>query len=80
MFGLEDQKKKKKPPEFVYELEREFKDPKACEKIQKNIDSKVQSIKNVLRAGAEQKDFEVFGLLLHGYISLMKVMGRCKKK
>jgi hypothetical protein len=79
MFGLEDQQKKKKVPEFVYELEKEFKDPKICQKIQKNIDAKVQSIKNVLRAGAEQEDFETFGLLLHGYISLMKVMARCKK-
>lgn len=79
MFGLEEQRRKKKIPEFVYELEKEFKDPKTAAKIQKNIDSKVQSIKTVLRAGADSKDFEFFGLLLHGYISLIKVMTRCKK-
>lgn len=80
MFGLEDQKKKKKPDEFVFELEKELKDPKMHQEIHQKVEMRLQKIKESLRSGDDQEEFDRFGLLLHGYNSLLKVMSRFKAK
>lgn len=77
MFGLEDQKKKKKIEDFVFDLEREFKDSKKNQEYKKKIEERIQKIKGILREGGEKEEFDKFGVLLHGYTSLLIVMGRC---
>ena len=76
MFGLENQKKKKKAEEFVFELEKEFKINKRHKELQKKVEERIQSIKEVLRGGENKEEFDRFGTLLHGYTSLLKVMAR----
>jgi hypothetical protein len=78
MFGLEDQQKNKGAPEFVFELEKELKDPKKHREIKKRIEQQIQEIKEQLRGGAEKQDFDQLGLMLHGYTSLLKIMSRFK--
>ena len=80
MFGLEDQKKKKKSAEFVFELEKELNDRKKYKEIQDRIEKRIQEIKAMLREGENKKEFEKFGLILHGYTSLQKVMSRFTPK
>lgn len=80
MFGLEDQKKKKPTEEFVFELEKELKNPAKHKEIQANTESRIQKIKENLRSGDDQQEFDRFGLLLQGYTSLLKVMSRFKSK
>ncbi len=80
MFGLEGNKKKKKPEEFVFDLETELKSTKKQQEIKKQIESRVQHIKEHLRTGESQEEFDVYGLLLHGYTSLLKVMSRISSK
>lgn len=80
MFGLEDQKKKKKSTEFVFELEKELNDKKKYKEIQERIEKRIQEIKSLLREGENKKEFERFGLILHGYTSLQKVMSRFTPK
>ena len=81
MFGLEDQKKKKKETEdFVFDLETELKTPKQHQEIKKRIENRIQSIKEVLRGGENKDEFDQFGVLLHGYTSLLKVMSRFSPK
>ena len=80
MFGLEDQKKRKKPEEFVFDLEKELKALKKHQEIKEKIDGRIQEIKNVLRSGESKEEFDDFGILLHGYTSLLKVMSRFSPK
>jgi len=84
MFGLESQKKKKpRGEEFVFELEKELKNPVKHKEIRDRLEKRVQKIKEILRSGDDQEEFERFGVLLHGYSALIKVMTRCtspKKK
>jgi thymidine phosphorylase len=79
MFGLEDQKKKKgKADEFVFELENELLDRNKGAKIKAHVEEQIKNIKNVLRSGESQDEFNRFGQLLHGYTSFLKVMARLK--
>lgn len=80
MFGLEDQKKKKKNDQFIFDLESDLKDDKKRVELKNNIEEKVQKIKDVLRSGENKEEFDFFGILLHGYVSLQKVMARVPRK
>jgi hypothetical protein len=80
MFGLEGQKKKKPIEEFVFELEKELKNPKKHQEIKARIENRIQKVKDHLRSGEEQEEFDRFGLLLHGYTSLLKVLSRFNAK
>lgn len=79
MFGM-GENKKGKPAEFVFELENELKDPNRHKQIKDKVESRIQEIKKVLRDGENKKEFERFGLILHGYTSLLKVMSRFSPK
>lgn len=76
MFGLEDQQKKGKNNEFVFELEKELKDPAQSKALKAHIEERVQKIKELLRSGENKEEFDNFGVLLHGYTALLKVVGR----
>lgn len=80
MFGLEEQKKKKIEP-FIFELEKELKDPKKHREIKQKVEERIQVIKKFLKTGGENKtEIDLLGILLHGYTSLLKVMARCLAK
>lgn len=79
MFGLEKQKKKKNE-EFTFELEIELKDPKKRKEIRKKVEDRIQTMKQILRSGENKEEFDKFGVLLHGYTSLLKVIGRLSPK
>lgn len=79
MFGLEKQKKRKME-EFIFELEKELKTIKAHQDFKKKIEERIQNIREVLRKGENKEEFDKFGVLLHGYTSLLKVMARLTPK
>lgn len=77
MFGLEDQdKKKKKKEEFVFELEHELGSKKKHEEIIAMVEKRIQAIKDKLRGGESKDQFDKYGVLLHGYTALLKVTSR----
>jgi len=80
MFGLEGQKKKKPTEEFVFELEKEVKNPVKLKQLLERVERRLQKIKEVMRTGDDQGEFDRLGILLHGYNSLLKVMSRCASK
>lgn len=80
MFGLEKQKKQKTVEEFVFDLEKELKLAKRHKELKKRAEERIQQIKEVLRGGDNKEDFDRFGILLHGYTSLLKVMARFSAK
>lgn len=79
MFGLEGHKKKKKTEEFVFELEEDLMAPAERIKIKKKVEERIQQIKSVLRSGENKAEFDQFGILLHGYTSLLRVISRVAK-
>lgn len=79
MFGLEDQKKGQ-PEEFVFELEQELQDPKKRKEIKELVESRIQKIKEALRSGEDKENFDEYGILLHGYNAILKVISRIKVK
>lgn len=79
MFGLEN-KKNKHSEEFVFDLEKELKNPKKRQDLKQKVESRIQKIKEILRSGENKEEFDQFGVILHGYTSLLKVMSRLTPK
>jgi len=79
MYGLENQKKKK-GQEFTFDLEKDLKKMQKYQELKKKIEGRVQAIKEVLRGGGDKEDFDKFGVALHGYVSLLKVISRFTPK
>jgi hypothetical protein len=75
MFGLE-----KKPGEkFAFDLEKEIKErPIRGKEILEKVEKRIHDIKKNLREGADEKDFDQLGILLHGYAALQKVIRKVK--
>ena len=77
MFDLE-----KKPDEpFAFDLEADIKkDPKKAKEMLDDIQKRRSELKNLLREGAETDDFDEYGVLLHGYAALERVLKRIIEK
>lgn len=78
MFGLEGDKKKSLQGEFTFDLEKDMSNAKKQKEFKKAIEEKVAKIKQILRSGDNKEQFDQFGELLHGFASLLKVIGRIK--
>lgn len=77
MYGLE---KKGRAP-FEFDLEKDLKkDPSKVRQLLKTAEDKIQGIKNMLRQGASSQDFDDYGVLLHGYAALQRVLNRISRK
>lgn len=77
MFGLE---KKPKAP-FEFDLEKDLRtNPTKIRQIQKEVEEKIHEIKGFLRQGTGSEDFDSYGILLHGYAALQRVLNRIANK
>ena len=78
MYGLEKQKKGQK---FQFDLELELK--KGSDKVQKILQSteeRMKEIKDVLREQkVDKKELDEYGILLHGYAALQKIIKKVTK-
>ncbi len=76
MYGLE-----KKPGEkFAFDLEKEIKEkPSRGKEILEKAEKRIHEIKKLLREGANEKEFDRLGILLHGYAALQKVLKKVSK-
>lgn len=75
MFGLE----KKPGDKFAFDLEKEIKEkPSRGKEILEKVEKRIHEIKKNLREGADEKDFDKLGILLHGYAALQKVLRKVK--
>lgn len=78
MFGLEKKEKKEK---FQFDLEEEIaQDPKRANKIMKTAQDQIEELKKLLRSGLSEEEFEEYGILLHGYSTLNRVIKRITKR
>ncbi|MEX0961716.1 MAG: EscE/YscE/SsaE family type III secretion system needle protein co-chaperone [Simkaniaceae bacterium] len=74
MYGFE-----KKPNKnfFEFDLEKDLlKSPEKAKQIAETLESKITKIKEELRKGTASEDFDSYGVLLHGYVAMQKVMKR----
>ena len=77
MYGLE----KKPLKTFEFDLEKDMKnDPVKGKSMLKQVDERMHEIKGLLRQGAGTTDFDKFGVLLHGYAALQKVLTKLSHK
>jgi hypothetical protein len=77
MYGLE---KKPKAP-FEFDLEKDLKaDPNKTRQLLKAVDERIHEIKGLLREGTATENFDNFGVLLHGYAALQKVLNKVANK
>jgi hypothetical protein len=77
MFGLE----KKGKALLEFDLEKELKDnPAKIKELLKRVEGHIQEIKGALRQGSSSEDFDNFGVLLHGYAALQRVLTRIANK
>jgi len=75
MFGME----KKRGEKFAFDLEKEIKEkPSRGKEILDKVEKRIQELKKHLREGANEKDFDQLGILLHGYAALQKVLRKVK--
>ncbi len=77
MFGLE----KKGRALFDFDLEKDLQaHPSKAKDLLKAVEHRIQEIKNTLRQGTGSEDFDKFGILLHGYAALQKVLTKVANK
>lgn len=77
MYGLE--KKPKGPVKFDLE-EEVHSNPAKARELTKAVEERIAELKNLLRQGAETEDFDEYGVLLHGYAALQRVLKRVSHK
>ena len=77
MYGME----KKTQGPFEFDLERELKtDPPKAKELLKATEERIHELKGLLRQGSDTADFEQYGVLLHGYAALQKVLTKVANK
>ncbi|MBI2742960.1 MAG: DUF5398 family protein [Chlamydiales bacterium] len=77
MYGLE----KKEKATFEFDLEKDLKsDPAKVHKLIKMVEGNILEIKGKLRQGAGSEEFDNYGILLHGYAALQRVLNRIATK
>ncbi|MDE3055583.1 MAG: DUF5398 family protein [Verrucomicrobiota bacterium] len=71
---------KEEKPRFMFDLEKQIKEPAFRNQTLKDVEKKINDIKEQLRKGAANpKDFDQLSLLLNGYMSLQKVLNTVSK-
>ncbi len=77
MYGLEEKEKREK---FAFDLEKRIKkEPQHLKELLEKAEKRMTEIKKLLREGANEKDFDRLGVLLHGYAALQKVLKKAGK-
>ena len=76
MYGLEKEPEGK----FSFNLEKEIKEnPARAKEILKKVEEVIHEIKDTLRKGANEKEFDDLEILLQGYVSLQKILKKISK-
>ena len=78
MFGLENTKKKSE--EFLFDLELDLKVAQKRNALKKKVESRIQEVKTTLRGGIDKKEYDLLGVVLHGYVAVQKVFSRVPTK
>jgi pyridoxal/pyridoxine/pyridoxamine kinase len=76
MFGLEKKEKEK----FAFDLEADLaQHPEKTKMLLHKIQTRMEELKKLLRTGQSSDDFDQYGVLLHGYAALQRVLKKVAK-
>ena len=79
MFGLE--KKDKKVTKFDFDLEVEIhEDPEKADELLRLSKKRVEELKKFLKEEKNSESFDDYGVLLHGYAALSRVLKKIVKQ
>jgi len=79
MFGLEKDDKKVKKFDFDLEIEI-IEDPHKAKKLLQLSEQRLATLKTCLKNGKDPAKFDNYGILLHGYAALSRVLKKVVKK
>ena len=80
MFGMDQKKDKKKGAAFEFDIEKELATREKQKEYVQRIQTKINTIKQLLRAGDKKENFEQLGVLLNAYLALSVVLGKVVKQ
>jgi hypothetical protein len=80
MFGMKDDKKKKKMADYSFDLEEDLKDPGKLRATKERVEERITQLKTMLRQGEDKQSFDQVQTLLHGYLAVQKVIQRTNRK
>lgn len=80
MFGLKEEPGGAGAGPEQFDLEKEFQDPETFRKIKDRVEKRIQELKNVLRSGESKEEYDQYGVLLHAYAALQKLMNRAVER
>lgn len=80
MFNMKKGKDQRKATDYAFDLENDLKDPAKLKAFKQQMEEKVNQIKSILRQGEDKKMFDDAQTLLHGYLSVQKVIQRLARK
>ena len=76
MYGLEKSPKDK----FDFDLEIDMKEnPSKAKEMLAKVESTINALKNALRKGDKKENLDKLGILLQGYVALLKVLKKIQK-
>jgi hypothetical protein len=78
MFGLKGKKESEEAPE-LFELEKEIRNPSKKNQLKAKVDARIASLKKTLREGGSEDEYDQYGVLLHAYASLQKLIPKVAK-
>ncbi len=79
MFGLEKDKKQKE--KFAFDLEEDLsKHPEKMKALLAKAQARMDELKKLLREGQSSEDFDQYGILLHGYAALQRVLKKVARE
>lgn len=74
-------KEKTPRPLFQFDLEKELMaDANKMKTVMQTVESHIKEIKDLLRQGTPSEEFDQYGILLHGYAALQRVLTRIANK
>ncbi len=78
MFGLE--KEETKVQKFQFDLEIEIiESPAKAKELIDHSKEMTDKLKKAVREGGNEKDFDNYGILLHGYSALSRILKKLQK-
>ncbi len=80
MYGLKKEGGGPDAEPTQFDLEKEFEDPATFRKIKDRVETRIQELKKILRSGESKEEYDQFGVLLHAYAALQKLMARAAEK
>jgi hypothetical protein len=80
MFGMKKESSQDSKDNYLFDLEVQLKEPGQMRAMKEQVETRVNQLKTLLRAGGEKQVFDQAQTLLHAYLAMQKVFDRVNRK